>query len=41
MFYCITKAINFIEAQESDEIPASGLIETLIPCFSEDMFTLK
>lgn len=39
--HCLSKIIEYVEAQPTDEIPASGLIEKIIPCISENLFTLK
>jgi len=33
--------VNFLENSNQNEIPVSSLIETVSPCLSEELFTLK
>jgi hypothetical protein len=41
LFECVSEIVSFIETSDQNEISASGLIETVIPCLSEELFTLK
>ena len=41
MFQCVSDIATFLENSDQNHIPASGLIEVVIPCISESFFTLK
>jgi len=41
LFQCVSDIATFLENSDQNHIPASGLIEVVIPCISESFFTLK